>query len=149
MSHGGRVPTSSSQQMFYQFSNSSEKEISSFPVSQPESRESRRPLGCRGPHDRPRLHPYGQGMECADCANLEHEVGPFPWTLKTKCGGMGRREGIPRENQGAITRRSQGGCWGCTTTHIAPQACGPDAAPTWEGSSCPATAEDQRCCVPE
>lgn len=106
MSHGGRMPTSSSQGMSDQFSNSSEKESSFSPVFQPESEDCLFPLDM-GHMTIPEPITEVWGMEYADWSNPEQEVGPFPLNIKDRKSG----EGWPPK--GKLGCYYQGGYWVC------------------------------------
>lgn len=94
------MPTSSSQQMFYQFSNSFVKESSSIPILQ------QRPKSI-GPHSTalghmtiPERIAGDEEKECADWPNLEQEVGPFSLNIKD--------ESIPWEKSGCYCQKKAG-----------------------------------------
>ena len=90
------MPTTSSQQMSYQFSNSNEKEL----------RSSQSPRSA-GSHwivlshmTTPEPITGAQGMECADWPDLEQEVGPF--SLDDWLGGRRGKSGMLLLEQGRV-----------------------------------------------
>ena len=90
------MPTTSSQQMSYQFSNSNEKELL--------SSQSPRSAGSHwivlSHMTTPEPITGAQGMECADWPDLEQEVGPF--SLDDWLGGRRGKSGMLLLEQGRV-----------------------------------------------